>query len=117
MMEVIDLSLSIAFYHWDKKNDQLNARDIFRKNTAPHSAFNSKAKHHEVRQRVGAVGVLFFLYQGYGSEKYSIRTTDGTLLGLEFHSSGLVATLNLVMHGDRRYKPRAILNSSKRDGR
>jgi hypothetical protein len=83
-----------GFYHWDKKNDQLNARDIFRKNTAPHSAFNNKAKHHEVRQRVGAVGVLFFLYQGYGSEKYSIRTTDGTLLGLEFHSSGLVATMN-----------------------
>jgi hypothetical protein len=83
-----------TFYHWDKKNDQINARDIFRKRSETYSKLTGKAKHHEFRERVGAVGVLFFLYQGFGAQKYSIRTDDGTLIGMRFRPSGLVATLN-----------------------
>jgi hypothetical protein len=72
----------------------IDARDKFREGSAFYNVFDDEAKK-QGRFAAGAfVSVLVFGRAGQGTEKYSIRRADGTLLGLEFHSSGLVATLN-----------------------
>ena len=87
-------SFAAGIWQFMEMKKSIDARDKFRKGSSFYRAFNDEANKQRIFSAAGFIGSIIFAVQGKGTENYSIRRTDETLLGLQFREFGLAATLN-----------------------